>query len=33
MLNPLKQIIMQEIKASGQPLSLAKFMEMGLMHP
>jgi NADH dehydrogenase [ubiquinone] 1 alpha subcomplex assembly factor 7 len=24
---------MQEIKAGGVPMSLAKFMELGLMHP
>jgi len=31
--NPLKQAIAHEIKTSGVPMSLARFMELGLMHP
>jgi len=31
--NPLKEIIRQEILTSGVPMSLARFMELGLMHP
>ena len=30
--NPLKEIIRQEILTSGVPMSLARFMELGLMH-
>ena len=31
--NPLKEIIRQEITTAGVPMSLARFMELGLMHP
>ena len=32
--NPLKEIIKQELRVSGDvPMSLARFMELGLMHP
>ena len=31
--NPLKEIIKQEIMTAGVPMSLARFMELGLMHP
>jgi len=32
--NPLKNVIKQELRVSGGvPMSLARFMELGLMHP
>jgi hypothetical protein len=31
--NPLKEIVRQEIMTAGVPMSLARFMELGLMHP
>ena len=32
-MNPLKEIIIKEIKTSGVPMSLHRFMELGLSHP
>ncbi len=32
-MNPLKQIVIEEIKTKGVPMPLARFMELGLMHP
>lgn len=31
--NPLKQVIINELQTTGVPMSLARFMELGLMHP
>ena len=32
--NPLKEVIKQELRVSGDvPMSLARFMELGLLHP
>ncbi len=33
LVNPLKQIIADEIITKGIPMTLARFMELGLMHP
>ncbi|TNV80554.1 hypothetical protein FGO68_gene2308 [Halteria grandinella] len=30
---PLKQVIQHELQTTGLPMSLARFMELGLMHP
>lgn len=31
--NPLKKIIIDEILTKGVPMNLARFMELGLLHP
>lgn len=31
--NPLKEIIIDEIVQKGMPMTLARFMELGLLHP
>ena len=32
-MNPLKNIVIEEIVQRGHGMSLARFMEIGLMHP
>jgi len=29
----MAEVIKHEIKASGKPMSLSRFMELGLLHP
>ena len=31
--NQMAEVIRREIKAGGKPMSLARFMELGLLHP